>query len=263
MPWIQVIVLGLVQGITELLPVSSSAHLYIVSWLCHWPDQGLTFDVALHIGTLLAIMVYFLPTWIEILTKNLGLLWLLILGSIPGGIVGLLLEHFIEEKLRNPAVAPIVIGINAIVFALLMLWADSASRKTRDMNSLSTPDALGIGIAQALAVIPSVSRSGITMTAALFRDFDRETAARFSFLLATPLIAGAGLKKALELRHTGIPVEMKVPFIAGMTIAGVTTYLVIALFLRYLQTNSLKIFVYYRIAFGIIVLALAILSRPR
>jgi len=263
MPWTQVIVLGLVQGITELLPVSSSAHLYIVSWLLKWPDQGLTFDVALHVGTLLAIGLYFLRTWVEILTKNFRLLGLLILGTIPGGIAGLLLEHFIEEKLRNPAVAPIVIGINAIVFALVMAWAESASRRTRDLNSLNTPDTLSIGMAQALAVIPSVSRSGITMSAALFRDFDRETSARFSFLLATPLIAGAGLKKALELRHTGIPLEMKMPFLAGMAIAGITSYLVIAFFLRYLQTNTLKIFIYYRMAFGIIVLVLAILSRPR
>ncbi len=263
MPWTQVIVLGLVQGITELLPVSSSAHLYVVSWLFKWPDQGLTFDVALHVGTLLAIGLYFLPTWVEILTKNLRLLGLLILGTIPGGISGLLLEHFIEEKLRNPVIAPIVIGVNAIIFALLMAWAERASRGTRDLHSLNTPDALTIGMAQALAVITSVSRSGITMTAALFRDFDRETSARFSFLLATPLIAGAGLKKALELRHTGIPAEMKLPFLVGMTIAGVTSYLVIALFLRYLQTRTLKIFIYYRIAFGIIVLALAILSRPR
>src|ERR1022692_3009496 len=263
MPWTQVIVLGLVQGVTELLPVSSSAHLYIVSWLFKWPDQGLTFDVALHVGTLLAIVLYFLRTWIEFLTKNFRLLGLLIRGPIPGAFSGFLLEKFIEEKLRNPAVGPIVIGINAIGIALVMAWADSVSRRTRDLNSANGPDALAIGVAQALAVIPGISRSGITISAALFREFDRESAARFSFLLSAPLIAGAGLKKALELRHTGIPAEMKLPFLVGMTIAAVSAYIVIAFFLRYLQNHTLKIFIYYRIAFGIIVLALAILSRPR
>jgi undecaprenyl-diphosphatase len=259
MPIIQVVILGLVQGVTEFLPVSSSGHLIIVSWLMGWPDQGLSFDVALHAGTLLAVAIYFLPMWIEILLRNRRLLGLLIVGVIPGAVIGKLFEKMAEHTFRNP----IYIAINLIVFALVMGWAERTSRQSRDLHSANMLDTLAIGFSQALAVIPGVSRSGITITGGLLREFDRESAARFSFLLATPIIAGAALVRGLEMRHTGLPQDMRMPFLLGMAIAAVSGYAVIAFFMRYLQTRSLKIFIYYRIAFGIIVLALAILSRPR
>ena len=259
MPLIQVIVLGLVQGVTEFLPVSSSAHLYLVSLYAGWPDQGLTFDVALHLGTLIAILIYFAGTWIDILLNNRRMLGFLIVGTIPGAIIGKLFEKRIEESLRNPW----TIGVNFILIALVMLWAERVSRQTRDLHSANMLDAIGIGCAQALAVMPGVSRSGVTISGGLFREFNREAAARFSFLLATPLIAGAALVRGLELRHTGIPADMRMPFLLGMGIAAVSGFAVIAFFLRYLQTRTLKIFIYYRIVFGIIVLLLAIFSRPR
>jgi undecaprenyl-diphosphatase len=259
MPLIQVIVLGLVQGVTEFLPVSSSGHLILVSWLAGWPDQGLSFDVALHVGTLMAVAIYFLPLWIEILFRNRRLLGFLIVGVIPGAVIGKLFEKMAEHTFRNP----IYIAVNLIVFGLLMGWAEGVSRRTRDLHSSNMLDAVAVGFGQALAVIPGVSRSGITMTCGLFRDFDRESAAKFSFLLATPIIAGAALLRGFELRHAGIAPDMRMPFLLGMAISAVTGYAVIAFFMRYLQTQSLKIFVYYRVAFGIIVLALAILSRPR
>lgn len=258
MPLTQVIVLALVQGITELLPISSSAHLVVVPWIFHWPDQGLTFDVALHVGTLLAIGLYFFKDWVDILLHKRRLLGYLILATIPAAIVGALLEHYVETTLRSP----IVIGFNAITIALVMWWADSRSRTDRPLDQVTLTDSMLIGCAQALAVVPGVSRSGITITTALFRDMKREAAARFSFLLATPIVAGAGLKKAFEMRHTGIPADMYVPFLLGMAVAAASGYLVIAFFLRYLQTRTLKIFIYYRLAFGIMVLLLAILARP-
>jgi len=259
MPLTQVIVLGLVQGFAEFLPISSSAHLYLVSLYWGWPDQGLTFDVALHVGTLLAVAVYFAQTWVDLLLRNRRMLGLLIIGTIPGAVIGKLFEKQIESSLRNP----FVIGANFIVFGLLMYWAERTSRRNRDLNSSSMLDTIAIGCAQALAVVPGVSRSGITLTAGLFRDFDRESAAKFSFLLSTPLIAGAALARGLEMRHTGLPHDMRLPFLLGMAISALSGFAVIAFFMRYLQTQSLKIFVYYRVLFGIIVLALAILSRPR
>ena len=259
MPLIQVVVLGLVQGITEFLPISSSAHLYLVSWLMHWPDQGLTFDVALHVGTLLAIVLYFIRQWIYILVYDRRMLALLIFGTIPGGIIGALFERQVEETLRNP----FVIGVNFILIGLVMAYAERVSRLTRPLDSVSMIDSLLIGCGQALAVMPGVSRSGITISGGLFRDFDRESAARFSFLLATPLIAGAALKRGFELRHAGIPADMHLPFLLGISISAVVGFAVIAFFLRYLQTRTLKLFIYYRIIFGIIVLILAILPRLR
>ena len=258
MPLEQVIVLALIQGITELLPISSTAHLIVVPWIFHWEDPGLTFDVALHIGTLLAIGLYFIKDWVDILLHRHKLLGQLVLATIPAGLVGVLFEHYIETTLRSP----FLIAFTAISIALVMWWADNRPHLDRSMDQVTLADAMWIGCAQALAVIPGVSRSGITISTGLFRDMKRETAARFSFLLATPIVAGAGLKKAFELRHTGIPAEMKMPFLLGMAIAAISGYLVIAFFLRYLQTRNLKIFVYYRLAFGIIVLVLAILSRP-
>lgn len=258
MPLTQVIVLALVQGITELLPISSSAHLVVVPIVFGWPDQGLTFDVALHVGTLLAIGLYFFKDWVDILLHRRRLLGYLILATIPAAIVGAALEHLVETTLRSP----IVIGFNAIFIALVMWWADSHSRTDRPLDQVTLKDSMLIGCAQALAVVPGVSRSGITITTGLFRHMKREAAARFSFLLATPIVAGAGLKKAIEMRHTGLPADMQVPFLLGMAVAAASGYLVIAFFLRYLQTRTLKIFIYYRLAFGIMVLLLAILARP-
>jgi undecaprenyl-diphosphatase len=270
MPLAHVIVLGILQGLTEFLPVSSSAHLIIVPWILGWDDGGLTLDVALHMGTLVAVLVYFFRDWIQIigqglglrighdlaLEQNRGLLWLLIAGTIPGGLIGLLFEKQAETSLRSPY----VIATAAIVIGLVMWLADSAGRRQKDIGHISIFDALFIGAGQALAVIPGVSRSGITISAGLWRNLDRETAARFSFLLSTPIIAGAGLKKFWDLtRHGGgLPHDMQTAFLTGILASAITGCLAIGFLLNYVRQRSLALFVWYRIVFGIIVIALAI-----
>jgi undecaprenyl-diphosphatase len=274
MPLVQAIVLGIVQGLTEFLPISSSAHLIVIPWILGWDDGGLTFDVALHVGTLLAVIAFFFKDWIQIvcqgfglnvgrdtaLSKNRGLLWLLALGTIPGGIAGFLFEKQAEHALRSPY----IIATTAILFGLVLWFADYAGRKQKDISHVSTFDALIIGTAQALAVIPGVSRSGITIVAGLLRNLDRESAARFSFLLSTPIIAGAAAKKFWDLHKAGegLPHDMQTAFIAGIIASAITGGITIAFFLNYLRRKSLSVFVWYRIIFGIIVIALAFFRGP-
>jgi undecaprenyl-diphosphatase len=275
----QAIILAVVQGLTEFLPISSSAHLIIIPNLLHWPDPGLAFDVALHFGTLLAVLLYFLREWIQLTLCGLGfhypnrasdqmvtqqqrLFWYLVAGTIPGGLVGFFFEHWIEEHLRNPV--PIACAMIAI--ALLMWYAEYASRMDRRIDRVSLGDSLVIGTAQALALFPGVSRSGITITAGLFRGMTREAAARFSFLLSTPLIAGAAAKevpKLLKMQRAG-QFDMPMSYIFwSVAISAVVGYLVIAFFLHYLQTRTLKIFIYYRILAGLAILLIWFLQmRP-
>jgi len=266
MPLYQAIVLAIVQGLTEFLPVSSTAHLTLFPWFLHWEDPGLTFDVALHAGTLVAVLLYFWKLWVEMIRAVVGLdsgndpqvsehrrlFWMLVVGTIPGGIVGFLFEKSAETKFRDP----LVIGVALIGVALLMWVADRMENRTMTLDRVGWGETILVGVAQALAVIPGVSRSGITMTAGLFRGMTRETAARFSFLLSTPIIAGAVLKKGLELRHEGVPPGMKLPFVAGIIVSGLVGYVVIAWLIRFLSHRSFKVFVVYRIALGVVVLAL-------
>jgi undecaprenyl-diphosphatase len=266
MPLYQAIVLAVVQGLTEFLPISSTAHLALFPWLLGWKDPGLTFDVALHAGTLVAVAVYFWRYWQEmvglVLGQNWGgshglgldrrLLWFLAAATIPAGIAGLLFEHAAEEELRSP----LIIGAALVAVGLLMWLGEHLGRQHTELQRITFLDSLLVGVAQALAVVPGVSRSGITMTAGMFRGMKRETAARFSFLLSTPIIAGAALKKLLEIRHAGIPPEMRLPFAAGIVVAAVVGYFVIAVLIRYLERGTFKIFVVYRVALGVLVLAL-------
>lgn len=266
MPLYQAVVLAVVQGLTEFLPVSSTAHLVLFPWLLHWEDPGLTFDVALHAGTLVAVLLYFWKIWCEMLTSAIGLgntgkekmlenrrlFWFLVVGTIPGGIAGYLLERAAEDEFRTP----IVIGLAMIVVAILMWLAERTKSTKPQLKNVTFVDTILVGVAQAFAVIPGVSRSGVTMTAGLFRGFSRETTARFSFLLSTPLIAGAVLKKGMEIRHQGIPPDMRMPFIVGIIVSGLVGYLVIGVLIRYLGLRSFKIFVVYRLVLGVLVLAL-------
>lgn len=271
MPLYQVIVLALVQGLTEFLPISSTAHLFLVPWIFGWHDPGLTFDVALHLGTLVAVVAYFARTWIGLLRLALGgrsgekdldanprLFWFLVIATIPGGLAGLALEKYAESNFRTPyVIAATMIGIG-----LAMWWAERAGRFQKNLSRTTLGDSVAIGAAQALAIVPGVSRSGITIATGLFRDLDRPAAARFSFLLATPIIAGASLKAAWNIaRHGGIAPEMQMPFAVGVVISAVTGYAAIAFLVRYLQTQTLKIFIWYRIVCGIIIIALAIFFR--
>ena len=273
MPLYQVVVLAIVQGITEFLPVSSTAHLTLAPWLLHWPDPGLSFDIALHVGTLAAILIYFFRTWVQViaggfgirygadpdLQKNPRLLWYIALGTIPVGVCGYLFNKQAESTWRSP----FVIGTMLVVVGIVMAIADRLSRRRKEMDQVGLADSIWIGLAQALAIIPGTSRSGITISAGLARDLDRPTAAQFSFLLSTPAIAAAALKSAWDLvkREGGVPHEMRVPIILGIAVSGLVGWAVIAFFLKYLRQHTLKFFVYYRVIFGIIVIALAIFFR--
>jgi len=273
MPIYQVIVLGIVQGLTEFLPISSTAHLYLTSWLLGWNPEGLSFDIALHIGTLLAVVVYFFRDWVQIiahgfgirwgrdvdLDRNSGLLWLLAIGSIPVGIAGLLFSKQAEGPWRNP----MVIGCTLVGLGVLLGIAERVGRKARDISGVNFLDAVVIGLGQALAVVPGVSRSGITITAGLFRNLNRETAARYSFLLSTPAIAAAAGKDIYDLiKHKAFDPSMETAFAVGIVVSAITGMIVIAWFLNFLRKRSLWFFVFYRIIFGIIVLALAFFRRP-
>ncbi len=273
MPLLQVIVLAIVQGLTEFLPISSTAHLYLTSWLLGWQVEELTFDIALHLGTLIAVLVYFFRDWVQItaqgfgldwgsdpqLKQNRGLLWLLVIGTIPVGVAGALFNKQAESTWRNP----LVIASMLIVVGILMAIADRRARKNREVAQINVRDAGAIGLSQALAVVPGTSRSGITITAGLFRALDRDAAARFSFLLSTPAIAGAVAKAFYDLHKSGgIPSGMVPAFVLGVLLSAATGFLVIVWFLRYLRHRTLAFFVYYRIIFGIIVLALTFFRRP-
>ncbi len=268
----QAILLAVIQGFTEFLPISSSAHLALAPWLLGWKDQGLAFDIALHFGTLLAVLGYFFKDWVQIagaalgrqwgtdpeLRDNPNMLWWLAAGSIPIGVVGWFAKDAVETTLRSPW----VIGFMLISVGLLMGWADSTARRQKSVGHVTLLDAIAIGIAQALAVIPGTSRSGITITAGLLRGFDRAPAARFSFLLSTPAIAAAAADAFYDLyKAGGIPAGEQGVFVAGVAASAITGCIVISLFLRYLRQSSLRFFVAYRVVLGILILALAFFRR--
>jgi len=272
MPIYQAVVLAIVQALTEFLPVSSTAHLVLIPWLFGWKDAGLTFDVALHAGTLVAVVIYFFRDWIQIIGQGFGLnigvdpdirqnrnlLWLLAVASIPIGIVGYLFDKQADTTWRQPY----VIGTMLILVGIVLWMAEKRRVGSKSMSTIQWSDGIAVGLAQAVSVIPGTSRSGATISAGLFRNMTRETAARFSFLLSTPAIAAAVAKKAWDIhKEGGIPPDMKVPIVVGIIVSGVLGAIVIAFFLRYLRHSSLMPFVYYRIVFGIIVIALAAFFR--
>ena len=284
MPIYQAVVLAIIQGLAEFIPVSSSGHLIIVRRLLGWNELSaaheLTFDVALHFGTLLSVLFYFRRTWFQIIRAALGgkivrfseasgsdenlnleerkdermLLWFLALATIPGAIAGKLLEHSAEDYFREHIV---LIAAALIVVAVLMWLAEKVGKGEKPLTRTSFADALIIGIAQAFALMPGVSRSGSTITAGLFRNMTREAAVRFSFLLSTPIIAGAALLKAHELHKEGLPAGMHRPFLVGIVVSAIVGYATIAWLIRYLQSNSLRVFIVYRIVFGVVVIGLA------
>ncbi len=254
---IQITVLALVQGLTEFLPISSSAHLILVPVLTDWPDQGLAFDVAVHVGTLSAVMLYFRREIVTMtrewfgsfmgkgLTPDAKLAWAVIIGTIPAGLAGVLLKDFIEVHLRDP----LVIAWATFGFALLLWWADYFGRRERDEHAITWKDVAVIGFAQALALIPGTSRSGITMTAGLGLGLTRQAAARFSFLLSIPIILAAGGFQALDLAREPAGAQWDV-LIQGAVISGVSAYLCIHFFLKLLERIGMLPFVLYRLALG-------------
>ena len=276
MPLYQAVILALVQGLTEFLPISSSGHLALAPWLLGWKDPGLTFDIALHLGTLVAIVIYFFKDWVQVLGQGFGmnvgadpelkanrnLLWLMAIGTVPAGIAGLALHKAADTTLREPPLGMYVIGGMLIGVGLLMWWAERVGRKDKDIRNLGLWDALWIGFAQALAVIPGTSRSGITITAGLSRGYSRGAAARFSFLLSTPIIAAAAAKAAWDLHKAGgIAPDMRAPFLVGIIVSALSGTVVVAFLMRFLRNHSMQVFVWYRVALGILIIALAAAGR--
>jgi undecaprenyl-diphosphatase len=253
----QALVMGAVQGLTEFLPVSSSAHLILIPWLLNWEDPGLAFDVALHLGTLLALLIYYWQTWIKLvgsLTNNdvasRRLLFLLIVASIPGAVIGLLLEKQAETIFRSPLLIACTMAVAGVV-----LWSvDKLARSQRKVSDFTAADALLIGFSQALAIVPGVSRSGATITMARALGIEREDAANFSFLMATPIIAGAGLLEARKLVASGL----HAPVLWGFLASAVFGVAAIAGLIRFVRTRTYQPFAWYRVAVALVVVAVAL-----
>ncbi|MBA2447485.1 MAG: undecaprenyl-diphosphatase UppP [Chloroflexi bacterium] len=267
----QAAVLGVVQGLAEFLPISSSGHLILVPWLLGWPDQSLTFDLALHLGTTAALLGYFWRDWLTLARAFLAglvsaagreapawrLVWMLILGCLPAGVAGLLFENVIEQKLRQPW----LVASMLIAFGIVLLVADRLARRVRALDQIGFADALIVGCAQTLALVPGVSRSGITLTAGLLRGLDRPAAARFSFLLSAPITLAAAVYKLRVLFRAPPTGEEAIVFVVGVATAAIVGALAIGFLLRYLQRSSTAIFVWYRVAAGVGILTLALGTR--
>ncbi|APE30858.1 undecaprenyl-diphosphatase [Halomonas aestuarii] len=258
MDWLQIFVLSIVQGLTEFLPISSSAHLILVPVFTDWNDQGLAFDVSLHIGSLTAVVLYFrhelvgmTSSWCRSVAgrgtdDEARLAWWVILATIPVGLAGLAFKDTIEVVMRSP----MVIAGGLIVFGLLLAYADWRRRATRNEYHLTWRDALWIGLAQALALIPGTSRSGITMTAGLLLGLNREASARFSFLLSIPVIVLAGGLKTLDLLEAKVPVDWAA-LAGGALLSGISAYLCIHFFLAFIKRIGMQPFVVYRLVLGV------------
>ena len=250
---LQTVILGVLQGVGEFLPISSSAHLALAPHVFGWKDQGLAYDVMLHMGTLLAIAVYFARDWAGIIKAGLTkprktegrLLWLLAAGCLPAAVLGLLLENTAENVFRDPR----WIAFNLIFFSALIYAADRAPAQDKQLAGVSLRDILLIGLAQSLALMPGASRAGMTLMAALFLGYTRYDAARLSFLLATPIIFGAGLLAARKIS----PAEIDPAFLLGLAAAFAAGLLSIRFLLSYLKKNSLKPFLVYRVALGLFI----------
>jgi undecaprenyl-diphosphatase len=265
----QAIVLGLVQGATEFAPVSSSGHLILVPWIFGWAligdaDVQKSFDVALHVGTLIGALVYFredvvryAAAWVRSVrtgrmsTPDERIAWALFIGTIPGAIAGALFESVIEERLGEPW----LIAVMLVAFGLLLVLVDRRARSDRPFDSIGPKTGLLLGTAQALALQPGVSRSGVTITAARAMGLDRESAARFSFLLSLPIIAGAGAYKAVDLAQTGLQGHAA-EFIAGTVASAISGFIVIWGLLRYLRRHDFTVFLWYRMAVAALVVIL-------
>jgi undecaprenyl-diphosphatase len=270
---LKAVVLGIVQGLTEFLPISSTAHLILVPELLGWREEifnRLSFDVALHLGTLVALLAVFWRDWAVLIAAglrslttrsladpNARLAWLLALGTLPGAIAGALLQKHVETTLRSP----LIIGIAMVGVALILAVVDRVSSLSKDEKDLGPGQALAIGIGQAFALIPGVSRSGATIAVGLMAGLTRSAAARFSFLLSTPIIGGAIAKQFLDLGRQGVPSSEAPLLVAGILASAITGYAAIRFLLAYLRRRSLMPFVIYRVLLGILVIVLTLTGR--
>lgn len=258
---LQALVLGVIQGLTELLPISSSGHLEIIPWLFNWtsdPQFNIDFegfDVALHFGTFLAIALFFFKDWIKLIVGGFNqvvkkkkttegrMFWYLVIATIPGGIIGLLLDTFAGDILKKP----IIIAIALIVMGIILYFVDKKSKSTTDYEHMSFKQTFLIGLSQCLAFIPGVSRSGITMTAGRAMGVDRTSAARYSFMLSAPIVFAATIFKLKDF-------VFNIPFFIGVLTSFIVGIIVIKWLLNYLQKGSFKLFAIYRVIFGIIII---------
>ncbi len=267
---VQALIMGIVQGLTEFLPISSSGHHIIVPFLFGWDDafiNSLAFSVMLHLGTLVALLVYFRADWLRLVPAGFAairdrsfrgdpdriLAWLLVAATIPAAIAGFLFSDIIEGQIRQVG----LVAVMLVVGAAIMWTADHLGSRAKDVGDVTFPVAVGIGAAQALALVPGISRSGISISAGRFAGLDRPAAARFAFLMATPITAGAIVFEARKLitGESGVAVEI-VPLIVGLVASLVSGFLAIHFMLRYLRTRSLDIFVWYRLVLAAIVLVI-------
>ena len=267
MTYVQSVVLGVVQGVTEFLPISSSGHLILVPWLFGWPDQGLAFDAVMHLGTIAALLAYFrgeLATMLRPASDRPDdrawrhLAVLLAVATLPALLVGVVFEKRIEAHLR----LPLVVAITTTGWAIVMLVADRLAVRrrhaTRGEANVSWGQGLFVGCAQALALVPGTSRSGITITAGLLGGLDRATAARFAFLIGMPITAAVGGYKALKLSQVGVPSDDRGPLVVAVLVAFVSGWASVAFLVRYLQRNSLLPFIAYRVVLGLILFAMEV-----
>lgn len=260
---LQALALGVIQGLGEFLPISSSAHLVLTPWVFGWDDPGLVFDVALHMGTLFAVVAFFWRDWVELFneavikrrsTQKASLFWYLLIATIPGAVAGYILEEQAETVFRDP----LIIAVMLIIMGLILYLVDRRAVKRKNMNGISFADSLLIGLSQAFAIIPGVSRSGVTMTAGRALGLTRQTAARFSFLLSTPIIFGAGVMQLKDIASS----DINIAFITGVVSSAVVGFLSIGFLLRYLSERSFTLFVWYRFLIGFAVIALVYVRMP-
>ena len=252
--YIQSIILGLVQGLTELLPISSSAHLTLIPWIFNWNELSDSFDVALHFGTLLAIGLFFFKDWIELIKGGFNLaikkekttegrmFWYIVLATIPGGIIGFLLDHFLEDMLK----APLIIATALIVMGIVLYFVDKKCKSEITYEKMGLKETFLIGLSQALAFIPGVSRSGVTMTMGRILKVDRESAARYSFMLSAPIVLAATIFKFSNF-------TLNLQFFIGVLTSFIVGVAAIKFLMQYLKKGSFKIFAIYRVIAGIAV----------
>ena len=248
---IAALILGIIQGITEFFPVSSTAHLILLPWFFKWGGDlnTLTFDVALHAGTLLALVLCFWRDWIGMLLHKRRLFYLIILASVPAGVAGFLFNDIVEESLRSPY----IISISLVVGGIIMFLSEKMF-KHRSLENLNLSDAVVIGISQAVALVPGVSRSGITISAGLFRGLDRSSSARFSFLLSTPIIAGAALLHAKKMLTGNAHYDLDL-FMVGFAASAITGFAAIKFLMSYFKEHSLNAFVCYRFLLAAVIIS--------
>lgn len=260
MSLLEAIIYGIVQGLGEFLPISSTAHITLAPWLFGWKDPGLAFDIALHMGTLVAVVIFFWKDWIRLIKAGLTdvkstdgkLFWYIVLACVPGGIFGVLFEDYIETTFRNP----LMIGIMLIVMGFVLYVADKYSKSEVVLKDIGLKRSFLIGVSQALAMLPGVSRSGITMAAGRALEVKREDAARFTFLLSTPFIFLSGVYKAKDLLSVSVE---PLPFIVAIATSGIVGAISIKFLLSYLKRNGFGIFAVYRLILGVVVIAVALL----